>query len=81
VCAGFLLRGAGHNLSVRLDRLHGRIALARVGDGGCELHASLRAMAVANGIEADGPALVACRDGARPPPRPARRRPGHRRSA
>lgn len=60
-CAGFLLRGAEHNLSVRLRRMDGTIA-DDVGDGGNELHANYRAMAEANGVAADDPILIPCRD-------------------
>jgi hypothetical protein len=61
-CAGFLLRGADHNLAVRLGYLSGRLK-GGVVDGGVELHASCRAMAIANGVDQDDPALAACRDG------------------
>lgn len=59
-CAGFLLRGADHNLAIRLDYMRGHIG-ADVNDGGHELHPSYRAMAEANGVPADDPALEACR--------------------
>ncbi|ULX53805.1 hypothetical protein A9P79_17810 [Cupriavidus taiwanensis] len=45
-CAGFLLRGAEHNLSVRMSRMKGRIK-DDVSDGGHELHANYRTMAIA----------------------------------
>lgn len=61
VCAGFLLRGAGHNLAVRIGHLRGRIKFDVV-DGGCELHDSYRSMAVANGVAPDDPMLLPCRD-------------------
>lgn len=60
ICAGFLLRGADHNLSVRLRRMSGAIA-DDVSDGGCDLHADYRAMAIANGVEPDDPVLAPCR--------------------
>lgn len=60
-CAGFLLRGAEHNLSVRLQRMDGRIG-QDVTDGGHELHESYRAMAVANGVDPEDDALRLCRD-------------------
>lgn len=60
LCAGFLLRGADHNLRVRLDRMRGLLRLD-VRDGGHALHASYAAMAIANGVPADDPALAACR--------------------
>lgn len=60
-CAGFLLRGADHNLSVRLAQMNGRIDLRKVKDGGHELYESYRAMAEANGVPADDPTLGPCR--------------------
>lgn len=60
ICAGFLLRGATHNKSVRLGLITGRIK-NDVCDGGHELHESYRAMAVANGIDPDDPVLWPCR--------------------
>jgi hypothetical protein len=60
-CAGFLLRGADHNLAVRLGLITGRFK-GDVRDGGHELHQNYRAMAIANGVTADDPALAACRD-------------------
>jgi hypothetical protein len=59
-CAGFLLRGAAHNLSVRLGKIQGKYA--KVSDGEHELHASYRAMAIANGVPSDDPVLARCRD-------------------
>jgi hypothetical protein len=59
VCAGFLLRGADHNLAVRLGQIHGQFR--DVDDGGHALHDSYRAMAIANGVEEDDPALAHCR--------------------
>ncbi|WP_267122739.1 DUF6283 family protein [Xanthomonas sacchari] len=61
LCAGFLLRGADHNMRVRLDRMHGLLS-DDVDDGGHVLHASYFAMAVANGVPSDDPALQACRE-------------------
>ncbi len=60
-CAGFLLRGAQHNLSVRLAYSMGRLK-QDVSDGGHELHDSYRAMAIANGVDPDDPVLTQCRD-------------------
>jgi hypothetical protein len=60
-CAGFLLRGADHNLTVRLGHMAGRYK-RKVSDGGHELHANYRAMAVGNGVDAADPALADCRD-------------------
>lgn len=60
-CAGFLLRGARHNMMVRLARMRGDI-IDDVTDGGVELHENYRAMAVANGVAEDDPVLALCRD-------------------
>lgn len=60
VCAGFLLRGADHNLAVRMGLISGKFR-RDVEDGGCDLHADYRAMAVANGVDPDDPVLAACR--------------------
>ena len=61
ICAGFLLRGAEHNLAVRLKRMRGEI-LDDVTCGGHDLHDSYRAMALANGVPPDEDALKECRD-------------------
>lgn len=61
ICAGFLLRGAGHNLAVRLRIMAGSINPGAVSDAGTALHASYRAMAVANGVDPDDPVLEECR--------------------
>lgn len=60
-CAGFLLRGADHNLAVRVGFIKGRFK-DDVKDGGHALHDSYRAMAVANGVSPDDLVLAACRD-------------------
>lgn len=60
LCAGFLLRGADHNLTIRLDRIRNRLR-DDVEDGGHALHASYADMAIANGVAADDPALEPCR--------------------
>lgn len=60
-CAGFLLRGADHNLSVRLAYMRGRLK-NDVEDGGHELFDSYREMAIANGVDPDDPVLKPCRD-------------------
>ena len=60
-CAGFLLRGATHNLSVRLSRRLSEGVL-QAEDGGEDLYANYREMAVANGVPADDPILGPCRD-------------------
>lgn len=59
-CAGFLLRGADHNLSVRLKRMSGDIG-DDVRDGGHALHDSYRDMAIANGVDPDDSVLDPCR--------------------
>lgn len=61
VCAGFLLRGADHNLTVRLARMQGRIKNDVV-DGGEDLFENYRAMAVANGVGETEEILAPCRD-------------------
>lgn len=61
VCAGFLLRGADHSLSVRLHISKGDYKLDDVQDDGRPLHDSYRDMAVANGVHHDDPALAKCR--------------------
>lgn len=60
-CAGFLLRGADHNLSVRLGYIKGEIG-DDVVDDDLELFDSYREMAVANGVDPDDPVLDRCRD-------------------
>lgn len=60
-CAGFLLRGASHNLSVRLGFITGRYQ-DDVSDAGLALHPSYRAMAEANGVPPEDPALARCRE-------------------
>ena len=61
ICAGFLLRGAAHNLTVRLRIISGEIEPAAVSDGGADLFDGYREMAEANGVEPDDPALRRCR--------------------
>lgn len=60
-CAGFLLRGAMHNLVVRLAITFRRYDPREVSDGGLELYADYRAMAEANGVDPDDPILRPCR--------------------
>ena len=60
-CAGFLLRGAHHNLATRLKVMSGKIDLDAVTDGGAELFGSYREMAEANGVAPDDPVLARCR--------------------
>lgn len=61
LCAGFLLRGAEHNLTVRMAKMRGDVGMD-VCDGGHALHDSYRAMAIANGVAPEDPVLSACRD-------------------
>lgn len=60
-CAGFLLRGADHNLATRLKVIAGRLDLSAVSDGGLALFGSYREMAEANGVPSDDPVLARCR--------------------
>jgi hypothetical protein len=60
-CAGFLLRGAEHNLAVRIKRMNAGIG-DDVNDGGHQLHATYRAMAIANGVDPNAEVLRPCRD-------------------
>ncbi len=60
-CAGFLLRGADHNLRIRLAYIKGEIQ-DDLDDDGLELFESYREMAVANGVDPDDSVLADCRD-------------------
>lgn len=60
-CAGFLLRGADHNMAIRLRLASGAIDMSQVTDGGHELHAGYVTMAVANGLDHRDPVLARCR--------------------
>lgn len=62
-CAGFLVNGAADNLRVRVRRAGGEALDAT--DGGHELHASYKAMAVANGCAPAAPELERCMPEAR----------------
>lgn len=64
-CAGFLLRGAAHNLAVRV---HGPDISTAVSTDR-PLYGTYREMAVANGVDPDDPVLAPCRD-SRPYPAP-----------
>lgn len=55
-----LLRGADHNLSVRLAMAKGRIEPTDVTTD-VDLYDSYREMAEANGVSPDDPALALCR--------------------
>lgn len=57
ICAGFLLRGADHNMAVRMRLASGRIDPSQVDDGGHELHPGYITMAVENGLDMNDPAL------------------------
>jgi hypothetical protein len=59
-CAGFLLRGAAHNLLAWMRWRKGEWVGAS--EAGLRLHRSYRAMAEANGVPADDPALALCRE-------------------
>lgn len=61
LCAGFLLRGANHNMAVRLMLIRSTLDLSAVSDGGHALHENYRAMAMANGVRAENAALRGCR--------------------
>ena len=61
VCAGFLMRGADHNLGARMKYIKGEMDFHAISDGGHELHASYRAMAEANGVDPSDPVLKPCR--------------------
>jgi len=59
-CAGFLLRGAEHNIAVRMDRMTGRIQ-NDVQEDGRTLFDGYREMAIAHGVDPDDPVLKGCR--------------------
>lgn len=59
-CAGFLLRGAAHNLAVRMGFIEGHLK-DDVTDGGHELYEDYTQMAIANGVDPDDPVLLPCR--------------------
>lgn len=61
LCAGFLLKGADHNLAIRMKRMQGDIR-NDVTDGGEELFENYRQMAVANGVDPSDQVLRDCRD-------------------
>lgn len=60
-CAGFLLRGAMHNLSIRLGISQGVYDPTKVTDGGYPMFKNYREMAIANGVDPDDPVLRPCR--------------------
>lgn len=61
-CAGALLStGAEHNMNVRLSLMRGSFAWEDVTAGDAVLYESYAAMAVANGVDPEDPALRPCR--------------------
>lgn len=60
-CAGFVLNGATHNLGARFAQSYGRLDCDAI-TSAYPLFPNYRAMAIANGVPADHPALEACRD-------------------
>lgn len=56
-CAGFLLRGADHNMSVRLGFMTGTFGQDIHADG-LDLHEGYAEMAIANGVDPDDPVLT-----------------------
>ena len=60
-CAGFLLRGADHNMAVRMRAAAGQIDLGQVHEDGRELHPGYVTMSVANGLDSGDPELRNCR--------------------
>lgn len=59
-CAGFLLRGADHNFTVRIGRSRGEMLPGQV-ETTVDLYSSYREMAIANGVSPSDPALRGCR--------------------
>lgn len=60
-CAGFLLRGAYHNLAIRMAMHEGRYDPGEVTDNGVELYAGYRSMAIANGVDPSDATIAECR--------------------
>jgi len=60
-CAGFLLNGSIHNLTIRLKLAQGEIDLKSITDGGYELFDNYREMAIANGVKATNKKIADCR--------------------
>jgi hypothetical protein len=56
-CAGFLLRGADNNMAIRLRLSRGEIDYSLIHEDERELFDNYRAMAVANGVDPNSPAL------------------------
>lgn len=60
ICAGFLLRGADHNLKVRLLKAKGKINPDKI-NSEFPLFDSYREMSEANGVDPHDPVLSECR--------------------
>jgi hypothetical protein len=60
VCAGFLERGADHNMTVRVAYMRGEIE-KKDRSGGHKLFDNYVEMAIANGVDPDNPVLKSCR--------------------
>ena len=61
-CAGFLLKGSTHNLGVRMRLMKGEYDLSKVSDGGHELFANYKEMAIANGVSPNDESLIPIRE-------------------
>jgi hypothetical protein len=59
-CAGFLLANSVNNIGVRMKMAMGTLDMSKV-SADMELYESYRAMAEANGVDPDDPALKPCR--------------------
>jgi hypothetical protein len=71
-CAGFLLRNAEHNLSVRLAKMRGEVDPESL-HSSAPLYRSYREMAIANGVDPRDSALADCRGNDEPHPEDVRR--------
>lgn len=60
MCAGFLMRGAAHNITVRVAIIEGKLDPTTI-TSPVELYPDYRAMAIANGVAPDDPVLEPCR--------------------
>lgn len=61
ICAGFLHKGADNNIGTRLAMMAGAYNPTHLRGHRIKLHASYRAMAIANGVTPDDPAITNCR--------------------
>lgn len=59
-CAGFLLKGAEHNLAVRMALINEEIDLKKIKTD-VDLYEDYVEMAIANGVDENHPALKRCR--------------------